>query len=704
MAKTESKSPTAANGASNTPRSRAADNTKSKQRPVARPPARQRTIFSWLLLLCVLLLAAAPLLIDLQQPDVILEREGQTLVTSIETWQKLSLATQDPRFVYDRWEPRRNGIHRLDLPPATAWIHKAAFEGFATRKPAQMKVAGNVAAGKLQTDALGEFDLADIELPELLSRMQRRAAHRQLLDRPRASVSTVNGLTGVQFTVEQLHDNDRLVIHLDGLDAGWRQAVDTYELTSLARLTNVVAAMVLLAAIFWAGHTLGGLPTAVYAALIVAGNPMFILASRFATPDVFHALWASVAVAAALWAIRPLRPASSVVRQFLGWVTCGLALGLGLLTTGGATLWWALPPIVFVLCIAPERFGHLMGLLAAMLIGMLLSMPWLIHVYQQSPEAWQLWLHSLAPLSMQQLDATDMFRRLGFLLLIMAPWTIWMVVAIFQPISSSSTGRRRRLLLGLAWGLGMTLLFMVWPVEQLAEGSMPILPAAAIVVAILFTHFSELASEGRYTRAWRWLRWAHLAVVVVLSIALPIALAREELFRPWLPVSDTVFQSWRWFEALGLCVVLLGIAGLSVRYVWGQFPAKALVVWSIWSAVAIGVIVLPLSRGELMQNPADREEGRRIAQLTADEKAYWVGTGDRPEPDPIVLLYAGRPIPVISADKIDEAANELDQFYLVTPVSAARPSPHVRAVAVTGRGNFKVWVGPVDQTTAGVSR
>ena len=155
--------------------------------------------------------------------------------------------------------------------------------------------------------------------------------------------------------------------------------------------------MLTIMAVFWAGYSLGGARTATFAALVCLANPVFLYHARLASPPMQHTAWAMLAIASALWVIRPLKSIPSVERQFIGWIVCGLAGGAALLTGGMITLGTVGAPIVLILFLCTHRVSHLMGLLAAVLIAVLLTMPWLIYSHEDDPEVFATWLGGLVP-------------------------------------------------------------------------------------------------------------------------------------------------------------------------------------------------------------------------------------------------------------------------------------------------------------------
>ena len=102
-------------------------------------------------------------------------------------------------------------------------------------------------------------------------------------------------------------------------------------------------------------------------------------------------------MAAALWAMRPLRRNPHLVRQFLGWLICGVAFGCAALTSGPAALPVVILPVIAIAAMCPHRVGHALGIVAAIAVAALLVAPWTIYVHEAAPEGWQNWLADMMP-------------------------------------------------------------------------------------------------------------------------------------------------------------------------------------------------------------------------------------------------------------------------------------------------------------------
>ena len=451
----------------------------------------------------------------------------------------------------------------------------------------------------------------------------------------------------------------------------------------IARLVSAAAFILTIAAIFWAGHSIGGTTTALFAGLVCAANPVLVYFGRLATPTMSAIALQYISIAAAVWAIRPLRPAPSVERQFVGWLLCGIAGGLAVMTRGA----WALPEsalvIVMILILCPNRISHLLGLLAALLIAVLMVAPWVVYVHGHDADAWREWVEAARPAHdwfLAKKIWSEASHRILLVLAAILPWTLWVFGGFIQPFSTSSAGSRTRLFLGLMWFLVLLLMLLIRPSSGNLTDVIPLLPAAALLVGQLLNQYSTLVDEGRSPRLWRFLRWPHLLMLGVCSAAVPVVLYwNPDLFKqsvPGLMVPAVPTLAY----AAGMGVVLMGIVLLSLRWSLRGSSRLSHFAWAIWTVILLSLLAFPATE--------NRYESRRfVAALshTAPHPVYWLsdgdGSGDAAAPHPMVLLYGPQEkLTSVKAARVDELLMQADPGYLTGPIGAA-PTERLRLVA-----------------------
>jgi len=325
-----------------------------------------------------------------------------------------------------------------------------------------------------------------------------------------------------------------------------------------------------------------------------------------------------LAVAAGMWAMRPLRPHASVPRQVIGWMICGIALGAATLIAGPT----AGPPITFpmivMVLLCPHRVSNLLGLVAAHAIAALVLVPWALQVHEHNPDIWEAWLSQLWPAELSLGALLAQMRSRAFIaLLILLPWTLWLIGALTQPFSASSAGARQRPFIAMGWFLTTALVLVIMPQPQttLAQSNgqawlshmaamLLLAPVAAVFIGQLFDQYAQLAAAGRYPRIWRLLRWPHLTLLAAASL-LAVTLGHTQYWmidQGWL--HQPIVAAWSWPFWAGLGVALAIVLALSVRYALKEFPARAMVCWAMWSIVLAMVMCIPMTRSDAMQRSA----------------------------------------------------------------------------------------------------
>lgn len=387
------------------------------------------------------------------------------------------------------------------------------------------------------------------------------------------------------------------------------------EATLRARLVSATMALLLIASVYWAGHSIAGVRTAALAALIAAGSVVVIFQARLAGGAMTACAMQMLAMAAALWAMRPLRPTSYGVRRLLGWCLCGLGLSGAVLTAGPAAGPMVTLPLLVIILICPHRVTNLLGILAAHGVGALALAPWAAYVHSVNPAIWTYWLAQLAPEPMTGAEWFELaVHRAWIALLVTAPWTFWLLAAALQPFSASSAGQRRRPMIGWSWFFASLIAVIVLPGPQhpdmqsqdvwsrwsSALASLLLMaPVAAVWLGEMFSRYAELADQGRYPRLWRLLRWAHLFVLLASSLGV----ASLHFFE-----SQIVGVGWLapagWGYWLGLGAALSMMVLLSWRWAWQNRPTQAAVCWSLWVVVLASAALIPAARSPNMQKSA----------------------------------------------------------------------------------------------------
>jgi hypothetical protein len=191
--------------------------------------------------------------------------------------------------------------------------------------------------------------------------------------------------------------------------------------------------------------------------------------------------------------------------------------------------------------------------------------------------------------------------RLAWVLVAALPWSVWLVIGVCQPFSTSSSARRGQMLLGWGWFVATGLAVLVAGVGLRGRSAWPLLPVGALLVAQVLRQFIELSAEGRHARLWRVGRWAQFAGVAVVSVVLPTGLWLQPRMVAWGWLARPLTGPVHWAFAAGLGVALVAIALISLRMVLRHYPGRAVVAWAVWTVVAATLTLVVATEGAALQ-------------------------------------------------------------------------------------------------------
>jgi len=597
-------------------------------KPAADQPQTGGKLVVWLMAVVCLMVGMPAMLVELQRPQVVSTEEARIVATSVETWRH----------------------YRQSMAAGSASVDLGTDDTVEVTN-------GEDAPGGIAT-------LSNLIVPHLNDRLQ--------LEYPPAVVWA----------------------HLIAFAAAnHAQLAPVDQLVTYARLTSVFFALITVGAIFWAGFSIGRTTTAALAALICATNPVFICSSRLASATIQQTALVTLAMAAAFWAIRPLRPTPSVERQFVGWVACGLAMGFAMLTAGPWSAFYVAVPIVLIMVLCPGRISHLMGLLAAFLISLLVVVPWVVIADSNDPMIHRHWFTVLANSDWKNVPRlAGLMGQHGLILLAtMLPWTLWIVSAIIQPFSTSSSGSRVRMIIVWMWVLGCLVVVGLNPAEYGLADHLILVPPASLLVGQLFDRYTSLAAQGRFSRFWRWLRWPQLVLLGIFTAVVPVFIHLQPALvsHGWIP--SVMSAQPQWYFGVGLAIVLLAILLLSLRWTIKQYPSRALICWIAWLVVLVGVSAILMARGPASINPM-RTDAQILATLATDRNIYWLtDSAGTSQPDSAVLLYSNRTLPVINQVQLSQLLTDPQPFYLIAGDLVVLKNPKLHVVTQLETLSAKVW-------------
>jgi 4-amino-4-deoxy-L-arabinose transferase-like glycosyltransferase len=434
-----------------------------------------------------------------------------------------------------------------------------------------------------------------------------------------------------------------------GLDAG---RADADALAMRARLASAVMAMLTLMATYWAGMSVGGARVALLATLAAGTTLLLIEQSRWANVDSVFTATTTLSIAAGLWAIRPLKPINWVGRRVSGWLIAGLALAAAILTRGPAAFVFVLPPLIAAVALTPlRRLSNALGLSFALALGVAGAAPWYLYIAEKLPDAWQTLVQQFRPPDELLVLSWSHSRSL----LLLSPWSIWVIGALFQPFVRATGLLRRQLLIAWFW---FVLLFLLTSGQTGRHPNLllPLIPAAALMVAQLWGYHIELAGERRVDPGVNILRWPHWASIALLSVLAPLFIRLQpDLVERGL-LGGVELPDVPWSVTLGLGAALLLITLLGARW-HRQWQPR----WAMWATVAwmltastLGFHFFARSHQHAYQHLADV---RRLSDVAGKQELVYLyeSPADR-ELDEAFLFYLGRIVrPVLDSQVLAPA-------------------------------------------------
>lgn len=441
-----------------------------------------------------------------------------------------------------------------------------------------------------------------------------------------------------------------------------------------ARIAAGLFALLLVTGVFWAGMSVGGVRVAFMAPLVTATTLLFTQHAQLATRDLHLATFLTLAVGGGLWAMRPLKQTSPTVRQLLGWLACGVALGAAVLTRGFVALPFAVIPLGVMVAIGPHRrFANALGVLFALILAVLLAVPWYAYVIQEAPN-----LGLDRPLETlfaeaSLITAADSGRATALrptwepivLFLLVFPWTMWLIGALIQPWIRGRSERRQQLLLAWSWFIAAVGLLALGGVSA-ARHLLLALPAAGLLVGQLWAFHINLADGGRGDPGINILRVPHWLMLAVVSVGLTGYLFFQKGVAGWVNARfEAVMLAPDAFPGLppwgiglfGLTLVTLAGLGGVMHFRWRPRTAFALTL--AWAVLLFTVLGHSAARSSAHQNP-DRAFARKVAEAVGAQPLYWLdaaaaGRADTPRPGADLRFYGRLVIPPMDRDGLTGA-------------------------------------------------
>lgn len=450
-----------------------------------------------------------------------------------------------------------------------------------------------------------------------------------------------------------------------------------------ARIVSAALALTMLAGVFWMTRTLWD-PRAAALATLVAGSMWFFQKqARVASYDIQMAAWVTLAAAAMIWAQRPLRvpPGGSI--YFLGWVLAGVFLAAAVMTKGPLALAVFGTAAAALVAVDPGKWRRLIpGLMIALFVAAALALPWYAHVWISIPDASRNWLTEY------KMDVTPrpVYYYLGLLGLVL-PWTLWLIGGFFQPFRAEGD-LKRRLLVPWVWFFLILILFSI-PSARRFRYILPIVPAAAILIAQVFREHQALADQGVVERDASRLWVPHWIGMALASPAfgLLILFQGRLVQRGWLPELTLAYS----MPAVVAVISTLVLAGMAAWGWWAHRrwkPMLAGFATAGWALVLTGVFWFgyagaPHARSDL------RAVGEGLRQVVGGVPVRTLAPPNRLFlMDRAVLFYSRLVVPPVKPEGVAEFVRSVPEVVVIAEALPASDGL-LRGVGMTEEGAFK---------------
>ncbi len=435
------------------------------------------------------------------------------------------------------------------------------------------------------------------------------------------------------------------------------------QLLTRARWVSAGMGLMVVAGVFWLGRVLWDRRVAVMAAL-AAGTCLFLTRqARIASYDIHMVGWATLAVASAVWAMRPFAARSGVARTVGGWCLAGVALAAAYMSKNPLALLAGAAPVLTTIIVVGERLRrNIAGLVGMLLIAGLLILPWHLYVADVLGDAGGRLLNEYKA---QRSEFQPPWYYVGLIGLVF-PWSIWLVAALIQPFVRAGKEGRRRLLVAWAW---FVLIFVVFSIPGAKQQRyiLPIVPAAALLIGQLWRYHQVLSERGEVDPGVNTLRVPHWAILIVVSLG----------YWPFMAYQRAMLEA-GWFEQMPVgalshwiagptaaVLILLAAVGAFWHFRWR--PMRAMVVTSLWSAVLLTATWYAWSTGERGVHPV-RASAERMGQLAEGAAVGMLQSEVYPvDPNEEFLFYTRRIYTLVDGDGLHEFGQSAERVYVVTP-------------------------------------
>ena len=439
------------------------------------------------------------------------------------------------------------------------------------------------------------------------------------------------------------------------------------DLTLRARVLAVGLALLAVAATFWMGVTLNGPRLGMLAAIITGSGLAFLRQARIASYDTHLMGWATLAVAAGLWASK----GETRSRVAVGWLIFTWALTAASYTKGPLALALVLGPLAAALIAFPDhRLRNGRWLAASTGVAVALLALWFMAAARSAPDA------GLA-FDREYRFILEAFHNPFFYISIVAvvfPWSLWLAASLVRGVMDKVLRADRNT--WFAW-LGFVIvlaMFTLSPVKN-KRYIVPILPITGLLVALVWTRFEANDRGGVAARWIHWLRRIHWIALAAATFALPlfIVFQRQWIHLGWLHEPVVAGLNTALAAALFVCLASITIAGARAhaQQRWGS-AALYTALW-MWVASTFGFAGYALADHQKFPG---RGEAECMAALTGRTNLFYMSRFTYPEhqarpSDEFLIFYRGT-VPKTDFNTLRKRRRENRPFYLMTRLDTDR--------------------------------
>jgi 4-amino-4-deoxy-L-arabinose transferase-like glycosyltransferase len=327
-----------------------------------------------------------------------------------------------------------------------------------------------------------------------------------------------------------------------------------------------------------------------------------------------------------------------------------------------------LPPLLAaILLTRRRRTDNMLGLLFAVIFGMIAASPWYLYVLDEVPQAWErLFGHYAAPRDLFLLSWSHV-RAFGM----MSPWQVWLIGALCQPfMRATSSDHRRQLLIAWFW---FALLFVAFSIPGASHPRylLPALPAAALMIGQLWSYHAQLANEHRSDPGVNWLRLPHWALLAMASVLGPAFILAQPALIEQGRLANMELAGLSTVMVMGMAgtLLLLTVLGAWLHALW--FPRVAFYLTAAWMMVASTVCYGGYARSYHNVN-AYIDDARQVDEAIGADRAVLLHADNSGGPlDQAFLFYLGRVVRSVGEDRLENLAAGEGARFVITPDESA---------------------------------